>query len=381
MTKKSDEKNLSSENKKSRTYKAPTLIEYGSLAQMTRTNTAGSSMDGGASPNNRTPMSSMCIGTVSALEEHKWLLADVYSQELFKQAISTTIKPGDIVLDLGCGSAIHSFFACEAGAKKVYALDSDSVIELAREAAEKNGFAHKIEFIFGHSSEIELPEKVDVIITNIGFLPTLENLAEACRRFLKPGGKIVPGSIRVGFAPIDSASVLDGQVKSWNDKQLGYDFSDFAQYAENRPWYDHLDSSSFLADPKDFPAIDLTKTVAKSYHWETEYKVSRDGLCKALGGWYTFELAPGVEMTTRPPMKISQKIWFNPVLPLSKPLELKKGDKLNLKIGFFRAKDPYDPIWTWEVEHNGVKIKQNSFEGMPLSKDLLQKLNPEQVAA
>ncbi len=99
-----------------------------------------------------------------------------------------------VVLDVGTGTGILSFFAVQAGAKKVYAVEASDSARVAKLLALKNGYDSKVEIIFGKIEEIELPEKVDVIISEpIGFLLVhermLESYATARERFLKPGGE------------------------------------------------------------------------------------------------------------------------------------------------------------------------------------------------
>jgi protein arginine N-methyltransferase 3 len=50
-------------------------------------------------------------------------------------------------MDVGCGTGILSFFAVEAGAKKVIAVDNSDIIYAAIENAKENGMQDKIIFI------------------------------------------------------------------------------------------------------------------------------------------------------------------------------------------------------------------------------------------
>lgn len=81
----------------------------------------------------------------------------------YARALEAHVVAGSVVLDIGAGTGILSFLACRAGASKVYAVESEDIVQLARETAADNGLSSRIEFIQGLSTEIELPEKVDGI--------------------------------------------------------------------------------------------------------------------------------------------------------------------------------------------------------------------------
>ena len=83
----------------------------------------------------------------------------------YKQAIFETVHEGDRIVDIGTGTGILAFFALQAGAEKVYAIESGPIIEVARKTAKENGFLDRIEFIHQDSRKTEIPELVDAIIT------------------------------------------------------------------------------------------------------------------------------------------------------------------------------------------------------------------------
>ncbi len=138
--------------------------------------------------------------TLQILEYHQSMLLDETRTTSFLRAIIKTVKPGDIVLDMGCGTGILSYFACMAGAKRVYAIEQGPIIELAKAICERNGFQDRVVFFNDWSTKIELPEPVDVIITEtIGSLGFEEGILgwiiDAKKRFLTAGGQVIPHSI------------------------------------------------------------------------------------------------------------------------------------------------------------------------------------------
>src|SRR5687767_9165425 len=95
------------------------------------------------------------------LDEHRRYLADGARTAAYRQAIEEAVRPGAVVLDLGCGTGVLGLLACQAGAGRVYAIDSGGVIELARKLAQANGYADRVTFVKGMSTRVELPERVD----------------------------------------------------------------------------------------------------------------------------------------------------------------------------------------------------------------------------
>ena len=72
---------------------------------------------------------------------------------------------GKVVLDVGTGSGILAIFAAQAGAKKVYAVEATDMAKQARTLVEHNGFGDVIEVIQGTIETVQIPEKVDILIS------------------------------------------------------------------------------------------------------------------------------------------------------------------------------------------------------------------------
>ena len=59
-----------------------------------------------------------------------------------------------VVLDVGAGSGILSFFAVQAGARKVYAVDASEMATHCRKLVNSNGLADRITVIRGKLEEV-----------------------------------------------------------------------------------------------------------------------------------------------------------------------------------------------------------------------------------
>ena len=95
------------------------------------------------------------------------MIADRERFRAYQEAIASAVRSGDAVAEIGCGPAVFALLACQAGARRVYAIDSELIVDLAAQLAAANGFADRIEFIRSDSRKTNLPEQVSVIISDI----------------------------------------------------------------------------------------------------------------------------------------------------------------------------------------------------------------------
>jgi protein arginine N-methyltransferase 1 len=74
------------------------------------------------------------------------MIADKVRMDPYAYALKAVIEPDSVVLDIGTGTGMHALLACKFGARKVYAIEPNDAIHLARELVRENGFADRIEF-------------------------------------------------------------------------------------------------------------------------------------------------------------------------------------------------------------------------------------------
>jgi protein arginine N-methyltransferase 1 len=203
----------------------------------------------------------------SGLYEHDIMLADQVRTRTYHRAIARYVKPGDLVVDLGTGNGILSFFASMSGAEKVYALDHSDIIEKAEAVALDNGLTN-IEFIRTHSRDFVLPEgKADVIVhEQIGDLLLNENmianLVDLRDRVLKPGGRILPARFELFIEPVQMTDAHRVPF-IWEQRIEGIDFNALRKFQPELPrHYFHAnvrpsDIQHLLSEPTPILAIDV----------------------------------------------------------------------------------------------------------------------------
>jgi len=86
----------------------------------------------------------------------------------FKEAIEATVKPGDVVIDVGSGSGIMALFAAQAGAGKVHAVEIDhSLADALRKTVASNNLKNVIEVIEDDAITASLPKNVNVLVAEL----------------------------------------------------------------------------------------------------------------------------------------------------------------------------------------------------------------------
>lgn len=91
----------------------------------------------------------------------------------FEEAINSTVKKDDVVIDIGTGSGIMALFAARSGAKEVYALEYDSYIAKIANNNFKNNNLQNIKEIFaGDARAFKYPDNISFSVVIMEMLTT-----------------------------------------------------------------------------------------------------------------------------------------------------------------------------------------------------------------
>lgn len=123
-------------------------------------------------------------------------LVDLERTEAFRRAIESSVKPGDVVVDVGSGTGILALFAAKAGASKVYAVEIDAVLAAClRQTVLANGLADIIDVIEGNAAEADLPQAADVVIAELIETGLLDEMQVNVINALHASGTISSGTV------------------------------------------------------------------------------------------------------------------------------------------------------------------------------------------
>ena len=269
------------------------------------------------------------------LQEHRIYLADDRKLAAYRAALAEVVKPGDVVLDLGSGTGLLGYLACEAGAKSVIAVDGGDIIAAAREIAAANGYADRIIHIQALSTETALPTPADVAVCDqIGGLVydagILAFYADARKRLLAPGARLIPAAFEIMLAPVTFEAGRKA-VDFWSSRPGSIDVSPIHPLAANTEWHynpapediEKLAGGKVLASF----ASDHDDPIKGSATFEVEVPGSFDGFL----GWFVSRLSPSVTLTNDPWSPDRLERWSN-FYALDKATPLSPGDCVRLDL-------------------------------------------------
>ena len=315
----------------------------------------------------------------ATLEEHYSYLADRLKVQRYRAAIEKAIEPGQVVLDLGCGSGLLGMMALRAGASKVVFVEEGSAIEIARRSVAEAGFTDRAEFFQSNSFSLALPERVDVIVCDhVGYFGfdygILALLADARQRFLKPGGVIIPAeiTIQLGLAEAEAARNL---VSRWRSEPIPAEFHWVSIASANAKHAVNLKSEHLVSSVVDADTLVLGNASAEFLTWSADFTASRDATLDGLLGWFDCQLHGDTRMTNSPAVDdaLERPQAF---LPLEEPVLVSTGEPVNVTV----MVRPVDHVIAWVVEVRGQRHALTTFNGLLLDNAALYRGRPDRVA-
>jgi protein arginine N-methyltransferase 1 len=310
----------------------------------------------------------------------------------YSAALRSVVTPNSTVVDIGTGTGIFALLACRYGACRVFAIEPDNSINLARELAVPNKCSDRLVCIQSRSTEVSLPERADVIISDLGgrlplFGQHIPAIMDARDRFLVPGGTLIAQQDHLRAAIIETPAQYDKLIEPWTEDVFGLDLAAGSPLVTNT-WYPLTDKKTkLLTRPATLAVFDY-RTIAKSnMDAQAVWPIDERGTGHGAAVWFDRIVADGIKITTEPgaPKAINvSDIYGQGLFPWPKPVELEPGDRVSFAMKADLVKDDY--IWRWETKvfaagRMKAQFRQSSLHGHPLSPGSLEKRESEFVPA
>ena len=271
----------------------------------------------------------------------------------YRAAIDRVVK-GKVVLDLGTGAdALLARFCVQAGAARVYALEAgEDAFRHAKTLVERLDLTERITVVRGHSTEVELPEPVDVCVSEIlgtigsseGAVPVLND----ARRFLKNHGTMIPHRCVTKIAPVSLPEHLTGalrltQLPSVYTRRV---FDRVGHPFDLRLCIKNFPRENLLSQSQVFEALDFSGLVPPEDSCRVRFTIDTSSRLDGFLLWLNLYPAEGDE----PLDSLNQRLSWLPVFfPVFHPgLEVSPGDVIEAECARAVAEDGRMPDYLLE---------------------------------
>lgn len=327
------------------------------------------------------------VPSVYTVPNYNRMIADHARVEAYSRALQQAVRPDSVVVDIGTGTGIMTLLACRFGARRVFAIEPDDVIQVAREVIRANGYADRVEFFQQPSASVTPPERADVVVSDLrGILPLyqlhLPTIVDARKRLLKPGGVLIPHSDTLWAALAEVPDVYADHVAVQVPDSYQFDFGPARRRACNDLLKARVSPEQLLADPQRWATLDYLSLESPHVSAELHWKARRGGTAHGVVLWFDTVLGPGAEFSNSP--ATPELVYGRALLPFEHPVLLETSDAISLGLHANLVKNDY--LWRWNLhvtDGTNARVKanftQSSFYAAPLSPAQLRKQSADFV--
>ncbi|XP_054931511.1 histone-arginine methyltransferase CARMER isoform X4 [Dermacentor andersoni] len=283
------------------------------------------------------------------LSQQQNMMQDYIRTSTYQRAILNNMEDfkDKVVLDVGAGSGILSFFAVQAGARKVFAVEASSMAKHAECLVYHNKVSDKVVVIPGKIEEITLPELVDVIVSEpMGYMLFNERMLETylhAKKWLKPQGKMFPTRGDLHIAPFSDTCLYMEQLNKanfWYQQSFhGVDLSSLREAAVKeyfrQPVVDTFDVRICLAKSLRH-TVDFERATESDLHCieiPLQFSLMQSGELHGLAFWFDVAFAGSVQtvwLSTGPTQPLTH--WYQVRCLLESPLFVQRGQRLGGRV-------------------------------------------------
>jgi len=316
------------------------------------------------------------------------MIADRVRVEAYAEALRKTVRKGCVVAEIGTGPGVFAVLSCQLGAGRVFAIEPAEIIQVAREVAHANGCSGKIEFFEDFSHRVTLPARADIILSDLrGILPLFERhipaIVDARRRFIAPGGKMIPRRDTLWAAIVEAPKPYGEIVDPWDQNPFGQNLRPARQLAVNGAQKVRVSPGQLLTGPKLWATLEYDSIEKPDVQGDLEWTVDRAGTGHGIVVWFDADLTEGVSFSNAPgaPEGIYGSLFF----PWPQPVALACGQMVCIGLDARLVEENYVWRWTTRVEPlrgspaSPIHFEQSQFAGTVLSATQLRRIAADYV--
>jgi protein arginine N-methyltransferase 1 len=282
--------------------------------------------------------------------DYDGMFADDARTTAYLAAIARGVRPGTVVVEIGTGVGYFAVAACRAGARHVYAIELNPAIELGELVAAENDCADCITFIRDDSRRVTLPEPGDVLLSDLrGVLPPygehFATIADARRRFLRPGGAMIPRGDTLWAAPCLAPADWTRDHVTHGEAPFGISRRAVTERIRCDWTRCRLAPHDLFAAGVEWAALDYATVESPSVEGRAEFTIVRDGLADGVAVWFDADLGFDVTMSNAP--SAPRTLYGQAFFPFTRALAVRVGDRLAVDLHAHLVNGVY--VWGWDT--------------------------------
>jgi type I protein arginine methyltransferase len=323
-----------------------------------------------------------------SLSAYGSMIADRVRVEAYAEALRRTVRKGSIVAEIGTGPGIFAVLACQLGASRVYAIEPNEIIQVAREVAAANGCAHKIEFLEQLSNRVTLPVRADVVLSDLrGVLPLFQRhipaIVDARRRFLAPGGSMIPRKDTLWAAIVDAPKPYGELADPWDQNPLHQNLGPARLLAANNTQKVRVSPGELLTGHRLWATLDYATVENHDVRGNLEWTIERPGTGHGIVVWFDADLAEGASLSNAP--SSHETVYGSLFFPWTQPEPLAAGQTVCVNLTAKLMESDY--IWQWSTHiepregagGSPVHFEQSELNGAMLSPAKLRRIAADHI--
>jgi protein arginine N-methyltransferase 1 len=284
------------------------------------------------------------------LLEYGGMVADRIRMSAYEAALRAVITPNSVVLDIGTGIGVTAMIASRLGARRVYAIEPDASILVARTLAAENQLADRVEFIQALSTAVSLPEPADVIVSDLrGVLPLLNGhipaIVDARERHLAPGGKLVPERDEIWGCVVDAPELYQDFSRAWSDRPFGVDLGGARKWITNHWVKVYAKPDHLLAPASRVGVLDYGSIRDTAFRGELRLTPSRPGTAHGIIAWFDAILAGDIGFSNAP--TAPRAFYGQAFFPFPTPVAVEPTFEVVVELNANLVGNDY--VWAWNT--------------------------------